>query len=127
MDISEAVTVQHKMKRGNYAVSDSNYACNGIANGNTSGSNFSKVNIRHEAVCDNRQARASEVRAGEIRNREKTNSLCVEYRVQRKSIQRGLSQQIKWSTWSLAITMGETRMVISQTDIRSAQVCATSV
>jgi len=127
MDISEAVTEFHKMKRGNYAVSNSSYSILSDAVHVTEYGAIARTYIREEVVGNNRQAGPCEVHIRTADNRHERGSLCAEHCVQREPIQRGLTQQIKWSTWSMAITVGQTRMVITQTNRRSTQVCATSI
>ena len=50
MDISEAVTAHHKMKRGNYAVDVSNSVWIVVANRNTSPGCITSTHIRKETV-----------------------------------------------------------------------------
>ena len=127
MDISEAVTVHHKMKRGNYAVSNSDTAWLDVANGNTSTSFFSRTNIQYAPVRYHGQAGTCEADVSRSHDRHERDSLCVEHSVQRESIQRGLLQQIERSTWSMAVTVGQASLVITQTNERGTQVCATSI
>lgn len=127
MDISEAVTEFHKMKRGNYAVSDTDCDVLGDAIRLAKLGVIARDDIREEAVGHYRQAGPCETNTNASHNRHERGSLCVEHSVQREPIQRGLLQQIEWSTWSMAITMGQTQMVITQTNRRSTQVCATSL
>jgi hypothetical protein len=127
MDISEAVTEFHKMKRGNYAVSNSDIARLGIADSNTSTGTIASIDIQQTLICNHRQEGASQAYVRASHNRHERGSMCAEDCVQGEPIQRGLPQQVEWSTWSMAITMGQTRMVITQTNRRSTQVCATSL
>ena len=127
MDISKAVTVPHKMKRGNYAVSNSDCSVLGDAVYVAEPGVIARVNIREEAIGNNRQAGPSEADTYAGHNRHERGSLCAEDCVQREPIQRGLLQQIEWSHWSMAVTLGETRVVITQTNRRGTQVCATSL
>lgn len=126
MDISETVTVTHKMKRGNYAVSD-----------NDGRSDNTRVGITSRSVITRTYTRTSYVRNGQgtkggvcdcsVRDRQEAATMCETYCVQRESLQRNITQQKEWSSWSMAITMGETSLVSTQTDSGSAQVCASSI
>lgn len=127
MDISEAVTEFHKMKRGNYAVSNTDCNLLGDAIRIAESGIIARADIREEAVGYNRQAGTCEADTIASHNRHEGGSLCVEHSVQREPIQRGLLEQIEWSHWSMAVTLGKTRVVITQTDRRSTQVCATSL
>ncbi len=127
MDISEAVTEFHKMKRGNYAVSASDYTWNDAANSSTSSSIIANTYSRKEIVCHYGQEGTSGVCNNASHNQQTRGSMCNPDCIQREPIQRGLLQQVEWSTWSMAITLGKTRMVITQTNTRSTQVCATSI
>jgi len=127
MDISEAVTEFHKMKRGNYAVSDSNDGWIGIAVGNTSPSFLSAIDNRYANVGDNRQGEAYRISDSTNHDRQTTGSMREEDCVQGEPIQRRLLQQEVRSTWSMAITLGKTKVVIAETNTRSTQVCATSL
>ena len=126
MDIGSTVTVRYQLKRGNYAVD-----CNNRSNGDiyfnvTSGSKLSAVNLGETPSGDGQgtsdRACDKHSNIGQTRG-----SLCEEDCVQGKPIQRGLIQQIEWSTWSMATTMGKTRVVHTQTNIRSTRVCASSL
>lgn len=127
MDISEAVTEFHKMKRGNYAVSASDGAWFNVANSNTSPSNITRTYIREEVVRSHGQEGTSGAGVNTSHNQQTRGSVCNSDCIQGEPIQRGLLQQVEWSTWSMAITLGKTRMVITQTNTRSTQVCATSI
>jgi len=127
MDISEAVTEFHKMKRGNYAVSDSDYSWNDAADSSTSPSIIASTYIREEVVRSYGQKGTSGVGANASHNQQTRGSVCNSDCIQGEPIQRGLLQQIEWSTWSMAITLGKTRVVITQTNRGSTQVCATSI
>jgi hypothetical protein len=126
MDISETVTVTHKMKRGNYAVSD-----------NDGHSDRASVGFTRTSIVTHTYTRSSYVRNGQgteggvcdcsVRNREGAATMCETYCVQRESLQHGFIQQKEWSSWSMAVTMGETSLVYTQTDSRGAQVCASSI
>jgi len=125
MDISEAVTEFHKMKRGNYAVSDSDSAWINVANSSTSPSVITRTYIREEVVRSHGQKGTSGVGANTSHNQQARGSVCNSDCIQREPIQRGLLQQIKWSTWSMATTLGKARVVTTQTNTRGTQVCAT--
>ena len=126
MDISRQVTVVYKMKRGNYAVSD-----------NDGHSDRTRAGITRTSIVTHTYTRSSYVRNGQgaeggvcdcsVRNREGAATMCETYCVQRESLQHGLTQQKEWSSWSMAITMGEASLVYTQTDSGSAQVCASSI
>ena len=126
MDIGKKVTVTYQLKRGNYAVN-----CNDRSNGDiyinvTSGSKLTTINLgqTHHADGQGRSDRACDKHSN---NRQTRSCLCEEDLVQGKPIQRGLTEQIQWSTWSMATTVGKTRVVVTQTNIRSTQVCASSL
>jgi hypothetical protein len=126
MDIGKKVTVTYQLKRGNYAVHCNDRSNSDIYYNVASRSKFTTVNHgqTHHAVGQGTSDRACDKHS----NKEQTGGiLCEEDCVQGKPIQRGLIQQIEWSTWSVAITMGETRVVTTQTNIRSTQVCASSL
>ncbi len=127
MDISEAVTEFHKMKRGNYAVRNSGSAVLCDASSITEYGTIASDDIREALIGNNRQAGTCEADARGNHNRHERGSVCVEHSVQGEPIQRELRQQIERSTWSMAITLGETRVVFTQTNERSTQVCATSI
>ena len=126
MDIGEKVTVTYQLKRGNYAVHCNDRSNSDIYYNVASRSKFTAVNHgqTHHAVGQGTSDKACDTHSNKGQTR---GSLCEEDRVQGKPIQRGLIQQIEWSTWSVAITMGQTRVVATQTNIRSAQVCASSL
>jgi hypothetical protein len=121
MDISKAVTVLNEMKRGNYAVrnSDSAFLVDAIR--------IAELGTIARDDGYNRQAGTCEADVSRSHDRHERDSLCVEHSVQRESIQRGLLQQIERSTWSMAVTVGQASLVITQTNERSTQVCATSI
>ena len=125
MDISKAVTVPNKMKRGNYAVSNSDLAVLGDAVYVAESGVIARADIREKAIGNNRQAGTCGADTNAGHNRHERGSLCAEDCVQREPIQRGLLQQIEWSHWSMAVTLGKTRVVITQTNRGSTQLCAT--
>lgn len=127
MDISEAVTEFHKMKRGNYAVSSSDLAWLTAAFGNTSASTLTETNTTQEVVSDSRQGKEGGVRSESSHQQQTRGSVREEDCVQREPIQRRLLQQEVRSSWNMAITMGKTRLVIAETNTRSTQICATSL
>jgi hypothetical protein len=127
MDISEVVTVPHEMKRGNYAVRNSDSAVLGDASYISEHGIIASYDVREEAVGHNRQAGTCQADANGSHNRHERGSLCAGDCVQGEPIQRGLLQQIEWSTWSMAVTLGTARVVITQTNKRSTRLCATSL
>jgi len=127
MDISEAVKEFHKMKRGNYAVSDSDDSWIGSAIGNASPSLLSAIDSRYATVGDSRQGATNRIGDSANHDRQTTGSMREEDCVQGEPIQRRLLQQEVRSSWSMAITVGKTRLVIAETNTRSTQVCATSL
>jgi hypothetical protein len=127
MDIGNQVTDVYQLKRGNYAVSNSDSASNDDAVCITELGTIASDNIRKTLIGYDRQERTCEADVSTGHNRQTTGSLCAKHSVQREPIQRGLLQQIERSTWSMAITLGQTRVVITETNTRSTQVCATSI
>lgn len=127
MDISEKVTVTHKMKRGNYAVNASDTTWIGATNSSTSPSVITRTYIRETLVRYHGQEGPSGVCDNTVHEQQTRGSMCVRNSVQGEPIQRGLPQQIEWSTWSMAITLGKTRLVITQTNRGSIRVCASSL
>ncbi len=126
MDIGKKVTVTYQLKRGNYAVHCNDRSNSDIYHNVASGSKFADTNLgqTHHADGQGTSDRACDKHSN---NGQTRGSLCEEDRIQGKPIQRGLIQQIEWSTWSVAIAMGQTRVVTTQTNIRSTQVCASSL
>ena len=126
MDIGKKVTVTYQLKRGNYAVD-----CNNRSNGDiyinvTSTSNFTVADLgeAHDGAGQGSSNRTCDKHSN---NGQTRSILCEEDRVQGEPLQRGLAQQIERSTWSVAVTLGKTRVVTTQTNIRSTQVCAPSI
>jgi len=113
MDISEAVT--------------DDYTWNDAADSSTSPSVITRTYIREEVVRSHGQKGTSGVGVNTGHNQQTRGSVCDSYCIQGEPIQRGLPQQVEWSTWSMAITLGKTRVVITQTNTGSTQVCATSI
>jgi hypothetical protein len=127
MDISELVTGVHEMNRGNYAVRNSGSAVIVDASGIAELSTIARDDIRKAIVGYNRQERACQTDVRGSHYQQERGSLCAEHSVQGEPIQRRFVQQIERSTWSMAVTLGQTRVVITQTNERSTQVCATSI
>lgn len=127
MDISKAVTVPHKMKRGNYAVNASDIAWLSAAVGNASTSTLTETNTVEEVVSDSRQGTTSGVRSESSHQQQTRGSVREEDCVQREPIQRRLLQQEFRSSRYMAIALGKTKVVITETNTRSTQVCATSL
>ena len=126
MDIGKKVTVTYQLKRGNYAVDCINRSNSDITYNVASGGKFTDDNLGRSHQCDG-QGRGDRLCDKHSNNGQRRGSLCQEDCVQGEPIQRGLIQQIQWSTWSMAVTMGTTRVVTTQTNIRSTRVCASSV
>ena len=126
MDIGKKVTVTYQLKRGNYAVDCINRSNSDINFNVASRSNISDTNLGRS---HQRDAKGTSVGSCDKHSNDgqRRGSLCQEDCVQGKPIQRGLTQQVEWSTWSMAVTMGATRVVTTQTNIRSTRVCASSV
>lgn len=127
MDISEAVTEFHKMKRGNYAVNASDTVRDVAAVGSSSSSVIARTYSRETIVRYHGQEGQSGVCDITVHEQQTRGSMCATDSVQREPIQRGLLQQIEWSAWSMAITLGQTRVVITQTNRRGTRLCATSL
>ena len=126
MDIGNTVTVRYQLKRGNYAVDCINRSNSDINFNVTSGSKFSDTNLGRSHQRDG-QGTSDRVCDKHSNDGQTRGSLCQDDCVQGEPIQRELIQQIEWSTWSMAITMGSTRVVNTQTNIRSTRVCASSL
>lgn len=126
MDIGNTVTVRYQLKRGNYAVDRNNRTNNVDITINASSSNLTVADLgeAHDGAGQGTSNRACDKHSN---NGQTRSILCEEDRVQGEPLQRGLVQQIERSTWSVAITMGKTRVVTTQTNIRSTQVCASSL
>ena len=126
MDIGKKVTVTYQLKRGNYAVDCIDRSNSDVINNVTSGSNISTTNLGTSLVSDE-QGGSVGVCGKHSNNGQTRSCLCEEDCVQGESIQRGLLQQIEWSTWSMATTMGKARVVVTQTNIRSTRLRASSL
>ena len=126
MDIDNKVTVSYQLKRGNYAVD-----CNDRNNGDiyinvTSGSKLTDTNLgqAHHATGQGRSDRACDKHSN---NGQERICLCKEDCVQGEPLPHRRIQQVEWSTRSMATTVGKTRVVVTQTNITSTQVCASSL
>lgn len=126
MDIGNTVTVRYQLKRGNYAVDCNNRTNNVDITINASSSNLTVADLGETPYGDG-QGISNRACDKHSNNGQTRSILCEEDRVQGEPLQRGLVQQIERSTWSVAITMGKTRVVTTQTNIRSTQVCAPSL
>ena len=126
MDIGNTVTVRYQLKRGNYAVDRNNRSNSDIYINVTSGGNFTVADLgqTHHADGQGNSNRGCDKHSN---NGQTRSILCEEDCVQGEPLQRGLAQQIERSTWSVAVTLGKTRVVTTQTNIRSTQVCAPSL
>ena len=126
MDIGNTVTVRYQLKRGNYAVDRNNRSNSDIYFNVTSRSKLTITNLgeAHDSAGQGTSNRTCDKHSNDGQTR---SILCEEDRVQGEPLQRGLVQQIERSTWSVAITLGQTRVVTTQTNIRSTQVCASSI
>ena len=126
MDIDNKVTVSYQMKRGNYAV-DSNDRINNVDSDiNTSVSPI-PYHVDREETSNLEQGRSFGVGSNYSNDRQERSCLCEEDCVQGEPLQHRLVQQIEWCSWSMAVTLGKTRLVNTQTNIRSTQVCASSL
>ena len=126
MDISNQVTVGYKMKRGNYAVSDNDGHSDSASAGITSASIVTRTYTRSSYVR-NGQGTEGGVCDCSARDRQQAATMCEAYCVQGESLQRDITQQKEWSSWSVAITLGETRVVITQTDSGGTRLRASSI
>ena len=126
MDISERVTVTHKMKRGNYAVSVNDEHSDGASAGITSGGNITITYTRSSHVHYG-QGNESGVCDSSVCNQQQRTTMCQAHSLQGKPIQRGLTQQKEWSSWNLAITMGQARLVVTETNTGSTRLCAAQI
>ncbi len=126
MDIDNKVTVSYQLKRGNYAVDVNDRIEYVDSDINSSTGGFSRPNDR-EGNLYVRQGEGVGAGNKHGNNRQTRGCLCEEDCVQREPLQHRLVQQIEWCSWSVAVTLGKTRVVHTQTDIRSTQVCASSL
>ena len=130
MDIGNQVTIDCRLKRGNYVVeSDNNYGAGNDVHVTTSKGirtyAYSRVHItiNHRANC------RGECRTGDRNDnyRQERSSVREEDRVQREPLQQGCTEQIIRRSWSLAIDVGQARLVFTETNQRSTQVCFASL
>ena len=126
MDISEQVTVTHKMKRGNYAVNVNDELGDGNSAGITSRSHIT-ITYKRSLHVHHGQGNESGVCDSSVRNRQKGTAMCQAHSLQGESIQRGLAQQKEWSSWNLAVIVGETRLVVTETNGACSQVCSPQI
>lgn len=126
MDISNQVTVGYKMKRGNYAVSDNDRHSDSASTGITSTSVVTRTYTRTSYVSNVKRSEGGLCDCS-VRDRQEAATMCEAYCVQRESLQRDITQQKEWSSWSMAITLGQTRVVITQTDSGGTQLRASSI
>lgn len=126
MDIGSKVTVSYQLKRGNYAVNGD--SCTDITDysGVTCDCFFTSfINGTTPSVDDQREASGG--CDCDHNDRQARGSVCEEYRIQGESIQNGSTKQIVRSSWRMATSLGKTRLVYTQTSIRSEQVCAPQI
>jgi hypothetical protein len=126
MDISEQVTVTHKMKRGNYAVNVNDELGDGNRAGITSRSQITITYKRSLHVQDG-QGNQSGVCDSSVRNRQQGTTMCQAHSLQGESIQRGLAQQKEWGSWNLATPMGQARLVVTKTNTGGTRLRASQV
>ena len=126
MDIGSTVTVRYQLKRGNYAV-DCNDRIDGDASIDITSKGGLSVNDLGTSYIYAGQGRGVGVGSNYSNDRQERSCLCEEDCVQGEPLQHRLVQQIEWCSWSLAVTLGKTRVVNTQTNIRSTQVCASSL
>lgn len=126
MDISEKVTVTHKMKRGNYAVSVNDGLGDGASVGITSRSNITTTYTRTSHVHHG-QGATSGVCNSSVCNRQQGTTMCEAHSLQGEPIQRGLTEQKQWSSWSLAITVGSARLVVTETNTGGTRLRASQI
>lgn len=126
MDIDNQVTAGYQLKRGNYAVSDNDGSSDNARVGITSASIVTRTYTRTSYVSNDKGSQGG-ICDCSIRDRQEAATMCETYCVQRESLQHRVTQQKEWRSWSMAITMGETTLVYTQTDSGGAQVCASSI
>lgn len=126
MDTGKKVTVTYQMKRGNYAVHGDNSNGDITITITASAGSSSRVISRENSSVDG-QGTSNRVCDCNHNNRQKGSQVCEEDRIQGEQVQHQLLQQEFWCNWSVAITMGKTRVVHSQANKRSTQVCASSL
>ncbi len=126
MDISEQVTVTHKMKRGNYAVNVNDELGDGNRAGITSRSQITITYKRSLHVQDG-QGNESGVCDSSVCNRQQRTTMCQAHSLQGEPIQRGLTQQKEWGSWNLATPMGSTRLVVIETNTGGTRLRASQI
>jgi hypothetical protein len=126
MDISETVTVIHKMKRGNYAVNVNDELGVGSGVSITSRSQITITYTRNSHVQDG-QGTEGGVCDCSVRSRQQGTTMCQAHSLQGEPIQRGLTQQKEWSSWNLATTMGSTRLVVTKTNTGGTRLRASQI
>jgi hypothetical protein len=126
MDISNQVTDGYKMKRGNYAVNVNDEHSDGLSAGITSRSQITVTYTRSSHVR-NGQGEEGGVCDSSVRNRQQGTTMCQAHSLQGEPIQRGLTQQKEWGSWNLAVTVGSTRLVVTETNTGSARLCASQI
>ena len=126
MDISETVTVAHKMKRGNYAVSVNNRASDGASVGITITRIIARTYTRTAYVPDGQGAEGG-ICDSSIHNRQQGTTMRQAHSLQGEPLQRGLIQQKEWGSWNMATTVGSGKLVVTETDGRGTQVCASQI
>ena len=126
MDISEQVTVTHKMKRGNYAVNVNDELGDGDGACITSRSQVTITYTRSSYVQDG-QGNESGVCDSSVRNRQQGTTMRQAHSLQGEPIQRGLTQQKEWSSWNLATPMGQARLVATETNTGGTRLRASQI
>ena len=126
MDISNQVTDGYKMKRGNYAVSVNDRASDGHSVGITITRIITRTYTRSSYVW-NGQGTEGGVRDSSIYNRQQRTTMRQADSLQGEPIQRGLAQQIEWSSWNLAVTVGSTRLVVTETNTGGTRLRASQI
>ena len=126
MDISNQVTGGYKMKRGNYAVNVNDELGDGNCVGITSTSVVTKTYTRSSYVRNGQGAEGG-ICDSSVRNRQQGTTMCQAHSLQGEPIQRGLTQQKEWGSWNLAVTVGETRLVVTQTNTGGTRLRASQI
>lgn len=126
MDIDEKVTVTHQLKRGNYAVSNSNRSGTSVDT-NVPSAGCIACLLRGNATDVDGQGREGRLCDCDSNYRQDAGSVRKEDCVQGESLQHDVSQQVKRSTWSMATDVGQASLVYTETSSRSGQVRRTSI
>lgn len=126
MDISEAVTEFHKMKRGNYAVSVNNGASDGASVGITITCSITRTYTRSSYVS-NGQGTEDRLCDSPIHNRQQGTTMRQAHSLQREPLQRRLIQQKEWGAWCMATPLGSAKLVVTKTNGRGTRVCASQI